>query len=200
MSKSKTAKLAPILLAIIALALTVTTLAAITNPKDDSSSSGIVVTTSKNANRPTSTNPPSNGIFKNHLPTPTSTPTASPQPSSNPPSASPTTAPSPNLDIYVDSACTISLSTINWGLVPAGSNSTFIAYIKNTGTIPTTLSLATSAWSPTNATNYIAISWDKQGAVLNTGQSMAATITLTVSPLITGITTFSNTITITGTN
>jgi hypothetical protein len=200
MSKSKTTKLAPILLAILSIALTVTTLAAITTPQDDSSSSGIVATTSKNSDKPTSTNSPSNTNSKNAILTPTNLPTTSPPPSSNPSSASPTVVPSSNLDIYADSACINALNTISWGLVPAGANSTLTAYIKNTGTTPTTLSLATSAWSPTNATNYITVSWDKQGATLNAGQSIAATITLTVSPSIIGITTFSNTITITGTN
>jgi len=61
------------------------------------------------------------------------------------------------------------------------------------------LSLATSTWTPSNANAYITVSWDKQGATLTPGQSSAAILTLSVSSSITGITSFSNTITLSGT-
>jgi len=62
-----------------------------------------------------------------------------------------------------------------------------------------TLSLSSNNWTPTNANTYITVSWDKQGSVLAAGQTTPAVITLTVSPATTGITTFSNTITLSGT-
>jgi hypothetical protein len=106
---------------------------------------------------------------------------------------------SPNLGVYSNSACTITLSTINWGSILAGTNTTQTVYVKNTGTGTITLSLAASNWNPAGASTYLTITWNKQGATLTTGQSSAAILTLKVSSSVTGITNFSNTITLTGT-
>jgi len=148
-SKLKISKIAPILLAIVALALTVTTMAAITINKDVTSS-GTITT-------------------------------------------------SPNLGVYSDSACTNAISSVTWGSISAGTSTTQTVYVKNTGTGTMTLSLASSNWSPSGANTYLTVTWDKQGSTLTTGQSSAAILTLTVSSSVTGITNFSNTITLTGT-
>jgi hypothetical protein len=150
LSISKITKLAPIILAVVALSLTVTTLAAITITKDVSST-GTITT-------------------------------------------------SPTIGTYSDSACTNALSTISWGSVAAGTNTTQTIYVKNTGTGTMTLNLSANSWSPSNANSYITVTWDKTGSTLAAGQSTAATVTLAVSSSITGITSFSNTITITGTS
>jgi len=71
--------------------------------------------------------------------------------------------------------------------------------VKNTGTGTMTLSLASSNWSPSGASTYLTVTWDKQGSTLTTGQSSAAILTLTASASTTGITSFSNTITLSGT-
>lgn len=104
----------------------------------------------------------------------------------------------PNLGVYSDSACTQNVTTINWGTIAAGTNTTQTIYIKNTGTGTMTLSMTISNWTPTAASTYITLTWDKQNTQLSAGQSTMATLTLTVSPSTTGITTYSNTITISG--
>jgi archaellum component FlaG (FlaF/FlaG flagellin family) len=114
-------------------------------------------------------------------------------------SSSGTITTSPNIGVYSDSACTTNMTSINWGSIAAGGTATQTVYVKNTGTGSMTLSLATSSWSPSGASTYITISWNKQGTQLSAGQSVAATLTLTVSSSVTGITSFSNTITISGT-
>ena len=106
---------------------------------------------------------------------------------------------SPNIGLYSDSSCTTNMTSINWGSVAAGGTVTQTVYVKNTGTGTMSLGLAVSNWLPSGASTYITISWNKQGTQLSAGQSVAATLTLTVSSNITGITTFSNTITISGT-
>jgi len=106
---------------------------------------------------------------------------------------------SPNIGVYSDSACTTTMTSITWGSVAPGGSATQTVYVKNTGTGSMSLSLAVSNWSPSGASTYITISWNQQGTQLSAGQSVAATITLTVSSSITGITSFSNTITISGT-
>lgn len=106
---------------------------------------------------------------------------------------------SPNIGAFYDSACTTAVSSVTWGSVSAGGVTSQTVYIKNTGTGTIALSLATSAWNPAGAATYITVSWNQQGTQLPAGQSVAATITLTVAPSITGITSFSNTMTISGT-
>jgi archaellum component FlaG (FlaF/FlaG flagellin family) len=106
---------------------------------------------------------------------------------------------SPNIGLYSDSSCTTNMTSINWGSIAAGGIATQTVYVKNTGTGSMTLSLAVSNWSPSGASTYITISWNQPGTQLSAGQSVAATLTLTVSSSITGITSFSNTITISGT-
>jgi hypothetical protein len=106
---------------------------------------------------------------------------------------------SPNIGVYSNSNCTTTLTSINWGSIIAGGNATQTFYVKNTGTGIMTLSLSVSNWSPSGASTYLTISWNQQGTQLSAGQSVAATITLAVSSSITGITTFTNTIAITGT-
>lgn len=105
----------------------------------------------------------------------------------------------PNIGVYSDSACTTNITTINWGSLTAGGSATQTVYVKNTGTGVMTLSLATNNWSPAGASSYMTISWNKSGTQLSAEQSVAATITLTVSSSINGITNFSNAITISGT-
>ncbi len=106
----------------------------------------------------------------------------------------------PNLGLYSDSACTISLSTLDWGAITAGNSITKTVYVKNTGTgTSLTLSLSTSNWTPTAANGPLTISWDNEGTRLTPGQSTAATITLASSSSIVDVTTFSVQILISGT-
>lgn len=110
-----------------------------------------------------------------------------------------TIATTPNIGVYSDAACTNAITSITWGSIAAGATTTQTVYVKNTGTGSMTLNLATSNWSPSGASTYITLTWNRQGNTLTAGQSTSATLTLTVSGSITGITTFSNTITISGT-
>ncbi len=105
----------------------------------------------------------------------------------------------PNIGVFSNSACTSNLAAIKWGTVTAGASITQTAYIKNTGTGKVTLSLAASNWSPTTASTYITVSWNQQGTQLSAGKSVAATIKLTASSTIAGLTNFTNIITISGT-
>lgn len=105
----------------------------------------------------------------------------------------------PNLGVFSDSGCTISMSTINWGSVQAGTSVNQTVYVENTGTGTMTLGLIASNWSPSTAATYLTVTWNQQGTQLTAGQSTEATITLTVASTVTGFTSFSNTITLTGT-
>jgi hypothetical protein len=54
-------------------------------------------------------------------------------------------------------------------------------------------------WNPANANGPLSVSWDKNSTPLAPGQSTLATLKLSVSSSITGISTFSVDVTISGT-
>ena len=99
--------------------------------------------------------------------------------------------------VYADSGGAQNLTSISWGSVYPGESVNRTVYVKNTGNAPITLSMATSGWSPAAANGSINITWDREGASLNAGQAVAATLTLSTSPGISGITDFSVNIIIT---
>ncbi len=106
---------------------------------------------------------------------------------------------SSNLGVYSDSACQKSLSTINWGDISPGSTITRTVFIKNTSNgASLSLSLSTSYWNPTSAKGPITITWNQEDVKLLPGQTKAATITLSVSPSVTDISSFSFQINVTG--
>lgn len=108
---------------------------------------------------------------------------------------------SANLNVYSNSACTTPVSSVNWGTLTAGTNMTQTVYVKNTGTgLSLALSLGTSNWTPANANGPIALTWNQEGTRLQPGQSVAATLTLNISPSIADITNFSVQINFIGTN
>ena len=104
-----------------------------------------------------------------------------------------------NVGVYSDSACTNELTTLDWETVSPGSSETITIYLKNTGNARITLSMTTTNWTPVNADGPIELTWNKENANLNPNQETAATLTLSVSESIDGITDFSFDVVITGT-
>lgn len=104
-----------------------------------------------------------------------------------------------NVGVYTDSACTLNCTSIDWGTLAPGNSTSKTIYIKNTGNIPVTLSLATSNWVPSNANTYLTLTWNRASYVLSAGASVSASLTLTASASAGSITTFSFNIIITGT-
>jgi len=101
--------------------------------------------------------------------------------------------------VYWDSSCTNETTSIPWGMLDPGSNRTFTVYIRNEGNTAESLSLNTENWNPTNAQNYITLSWNYDGTVLSPDQVVEVNLTLSVSSSIEGIENFSFTIVIIGT-
>ena len=104
-----------------------------------------------------------------------------------------------NVNVYSDSSCTQAYTSIDWGTLSPGNSVTKLVYVKNTGGTPITLSMAKTNWNPSGANGPITLTWNKEGTTLSVGQYIAATLTLSVSSSISGITTFSVNIVITGT-
>lgn len=104
-----------------------------------------------------------------------------------------------NVGVYSDSTCQQQLTSIPWGAVAPGGTATKTVYVKNTGTNQITLTMTRTNWSPTNANGPITVTWDKESTTLTANQIATATLTLSASSSISGITTFSVDIVITGT-
>ena len=104
-----------------------------------------------------------------------------------------------NVDVYSNSACTQQLTSISWGSVAPGGTAARTVYVKNTGTNQITLTMTRTNWNPANANGPIAVTWDKESTTLTANQIATATLTLSVSSSISGITTYSVDIVITGT-
>jgi len=102
--------------------------------------------------------------------------------------------------VYWDSGLTNKVSSIDWGILEPGSNVNKTVYIRNEGNAAATLSMTTSNWNPSNATNYLTLTWNYGGQTLNVNEAIQVKLTLTASSTIAGITNFSFDITITATS
>ena len=99
--------------------------------------------------------------------------------------------------IYQNQNCTTAVSSIDWGILDPGANATKTVYIRNEGNSAATLSMATSNWSPSNASSHISLNWNYAGQNLTVSQVIPVVFTLSVSSSISGITNFSFDITVT---
>ncbi len=104
-----------------------------------------------------------------------------------------------NVGVYSDPACTMNCTTLNWGNIAPGATVTKTVYIKNSGSVALTLSMATSNWNPASANSYLTPTWDRAGYLLSPGASISAVLTLKASAGASALTTFSFNIVITGT-
>jgi len=101
--------------------------------------------------------------------------------------------------VYSDSACKTALTAISWGTVNPGDVKNYTVYVKNEGTVSVTLSMTVSNWNPPSASSYITLTWNQEKSTLTAGQVVPAVLTLSVSSSVSGVTSFSFDITITGT-
>jgi hypothetical protein len=86
-----------------------------------------------------------------------------------------------NVEIFSDSECTQSCTSLNWGTITPGETITQTIYVKNNGNRPIVLSMITQNWTPTNASNYISLSWNRQSSSLNPGEYAEASLTLIIA-------------------
>jgi len=93
--------------------------------------------------------------------------------------------------VYQDSECNNVLDSIDWGTLEPGSSKKVTCYIRNEGSSASTLSMYTSNWSPSNAANYMSLSWDYGGQSIDVDGVAQVAFTLDVAADIEGITSFS---------
>jgi len=104
-----------------------------------------------------------------------------------------------NVGLYMNSACTQKLESINWGDIAPGESVNKIIYLKNTGTTDIALSMTTNNWNPSIANGPITITWNREDTLLEPGEITSATLTLETVEDVASITTFSVSILIIGT-
>ena len=104
-----------------------------------------------------------------------------------------------NVGVYSNYSCTQNLTSISWGTLYAGNSTTRTIYVKNTGTVPVTLTMTDGNWVPTTANTVLTLTWNRQNTVLDAGQSISATLTLAVASSTGSLADFSFNIIITGT-
>jgi len=103
------------------------------------------------------------------------------------------------IGVYWDDYSTRSVNALDWGLLSPGSQKSFTVYVSNEGALPLTLTISTSNWNPSTASNYLTLTWNYNGRTLDADTTVPVTITLTVSSGISGINTFNFDITAVGT-
>ena len=103
-----------------------------------------------------------------------------------------------DIGVYWDASFTNRTTAINWGTLDPGTAKSFSTYIRNEGTSALTLSMSTSNWSPSTASNYITLNWNYNGQTVNPNEYVGVTFTLTVSNSIAGVSSFSFDISLVG--
>lgn len=97
-----------------------------------------------------------------------------------------------DIGAFADPQATVNVTNIDWGKPTPGSNATALVYIKNTGNSPMNVTYSVDNWAPTNAQNYMRISWDRTNQFnLTESQVVPITFTLQLHSNCTGITIFS---------
>jgi len=100
--------------------------------------------------------------------------------------------------VYKDVNCALPLTQIDWGVLEPRTAKTFLAYLRNESNVPISLNMTTQNWNPTEAEQFISVSWDQEGKTLEVDQVVLVTFTLSVSAEVSGLTSFSFEIVIIG--
>ena len=103
-----------------------------------------------------------------------------------------------NLGVFWDAGFTNRTNSINWGKVYPGTTKSLSIYVRNEGDTALALSMSAHNWTPSNASNYLTLSWDHDGQPLNAGDVVYVTLSLTVNNSITLLSHFSFTVNLVG--
>jgi len=96
-----------------------------------------------------------------------------------------------NVGVYWDGNCSSTVSFIDWEGIEPGSVKNVSLFVKNEGTVAADLFLSTDYWSPSNASEFMTLSWDYNGQILDRFEIVFVVLTLQVSPSVSGIKSFS---------
>lgn len=103
------------------------------------------------------------------------------------------------LGIYWDLQCRNETTSVDFGLLEAGTQKDFTLYLKNEGNADLTLSMTAQNWNPTRASDYISLTWNREGQEISPSQVTSFVLRLSVSSNIQDVNSFGVDITIYGT-
>jgi hypothetical protein len=105
-----------------------------------------------------------------------------------------------NLQLYESDGST-PLTSVPWGTVTNGTSPTFNFFVNNTGTSAMMMNMTTNSWSanPSNSTDAVMLTWNREGSTVPAGSGLSATLTLAVQSGFTVGCTFTMNIVINGT-
>ncbi len=98
--------------------------------------------------------------------------------------------------IYTNSSCTQRITSVDWGLAENGTTKNMTVYIRNEGNTLATLSMQTTNWNPSNASQYATLTWDYNGQSMGVNDGVTVVLFLSIAPNIQGTPTFSFDITV----
>jgi hypothetical protein len=96
------------------------------------------------------------------------------------------------VSVYWYSQCSQTVSSIDWGLAEPGAVKNVTVCIRNEGNASIMLSMQTANLNPSNAVNYISLSWNYSRWTIAKNQVLAVTLSLSISSSIMEITSFSS--------
>ncbi len=100
--------------------------------------------------------------------------------------------------VYSDPQGNYTLSSVEWGILEPGENKNATCYVKNWDKIPLRLTLVTQNWNPSEASDYINLSWNHNGQLVDSGEIVEVVFTISVSANIPDLTDFNFDIVIVG--
>jgi len=98
----------------------------------------------------------------------------------------------PNIQItvYTNSPCVTALTQIDWGTLTPGDVAIYPAYVRNEGDVSVTLNVTAQNWNPPEAEQYLVLTWNYTGTVIQVDDGVPVEFQLTVFSNVTGITGF----------
>jgi len=92
---------------------------------------------------------------------------------------------------YWDNNCTDPVSFIDWGTIWPGSTVNVTVFVKNEGSQAISLNITAENWTPIETMSYMTFSSNYMGQTIDLRENLQITLSLTTSPYIEEITSFS---------
>jgi hypothetical protein len=92
---------------------------------------------------------------------------------------------------YWDNNCTDPVSFIDWETIWPGSTANVTVFVKNEGSQAISLNLTAENWTPIEITSYMTFSSNYMGQTIDLQENLQITLSLTTSPNVEEITSFS---------
>lgn len=103
------------------------------------------------------------------------------------------------IGVYWNPQCTNATSFLDFGLLEPGESKSFDLYLKNEGNSALQLDMTSQNWNPGNSADYLTLTWNRQGYVVDPDEVITFSIQLSLSANVQGIDSFSFDAVISGT-